>query len=217
MMGRHHCLFGAAVFVAAASTAVSAEAVRMSGEQFVVGTVVAMGAALVPDLDEPGSSAARSFGLIGRYGAKIVARVTGGHRGGTHTIPVWAAAVAATFLVTAFPLAAAILLGLLVTVGLDVLRKVPEGVEWLAGAAVLLLASRLVGPGDAWPALAVGAGWLSHMVGDTLTPHGVPWLWPSRRLEDTVSVGLFRSGSPVEGVVSWTMIVVLLWWALTVA
>lgn len=217
MMGRHHAMFGGSAFLAASMTLTASGQIHLSAEQVAVGTVVAMGAALVPDLDEPGSSASRSFGLLGRYGAKLVAKVTGGHRGGTHTLPVWAAAVAATFLATASPLAAAILLGLLVTVGLDVLRKVPEGAEWLAGGAVFLLASQLVHAGDVWPALAVGVGWLSHMAGDTLTPHGVPWLWPSRPLEDTVSVGLFRSGSSVESVVSWVLIAGLLWWAVMVA
>lgn len=27
----------------------------------------------------------------------------------------------------------------------------------------------------------VFAGYLSHLVADSLTPHGVPWLWPSQR------------------------------------
>lgn len=214
MLGRHHAVFGGALFAAAASTCASAEAMQLRPEQLMVGVAVAMGAALVPDLDEPGSSASRSFGLVGRLGARVVARATGGHRGGTHTIPCLLGAVVVTFLLTASPVATAVLLGLLVTVGLDVLRRVPEGMEWLAGLAVAFLSADLVSPGALWPALTVGAGWLSHMVGDTLTPHGVPWLWPSRPLEDTVSVGLFRSGSWLEPAVTWALVGALLWWAL---
>lgn len=212
MLGNHHAVFGGAVFLAA--TSATHAVVPMSGQQMLVGAVVAMGAALVPDLDEPGSSASRSFGFVGRHGARLVSLLAGGHRGRTHTLPVVAVGLVAVYLATASTLAVSVLLGLLVMVGLDVLHSVKEGVEWLVGLVVALLASQLVSPGDAWPVLAVGCGWLSHMAGDTLTPHGVPWLWPLRPLDDTVSVGLFRSGSPVEPVVVAVLVGGLVFWAM---
>lgn len=49
-------------------------------------TVVAAGAAVLPDLDEPEATAARSFGVVGRSGSKLVRWCAGGHRQRTHTL-----------------------------------------------------------------------------------------------------------------------------------
>lgn len=207
MMGKHHSVFAAASFVAVATVG----QLGLEPGQLLVGSAVAMGAGLAPDLDEPRASAARTFGRIGRSLSQVIARLSGGHRGATHTLPAVAAATLATAAVTQYPTAGAVLLGLLVVVGLDVLPQVREGHEWAVGAVVAAGASSVVAPGDTWPALAVAVGMLSHMAGDTLTPLGVPWLWPARQLDERVGLGVFRAGSMVEPLVTWGLVAGLLW------
>jgi membrane-bound metal-dependent hydrolase YbcI (DUF457 family) len=202
MLGKHHAVFGAASFVAVAAVG----QMGLRPEQVVVGAAVAMGAALVPDLDEPGASASRSFGRIGRCLSHLIARLSGGHRGATHTIPAVAAVGVSTAGALQNHTAAAVLLGLLVVVGLDVLPQVREGTEWIVGALVAVGAQQVVVTGDVWPVVAVVVGMLSHMVGDTLTPYGVPWCWPLRDLDETTSWGVFRSGSWAEPVVTWSLV-----------
>lgn len=47
-------------------------------------------------------------------------------------------------------------------------------------------------------ATAALCGYLSHLVGDTLTPMGVPWLWPIRPLDARFSLSLFTTGTYME-------------------
>jgi len=55
----------------------------------------------------------------------------------------------------------------------------------------------------------VGAGMLSHLIMDTLTPGGCPWLWP---WDKHFSVPLVRTGSVLERwVVSPGMLVIFAW------
>ena len=202
MLGKHHAVFGGAAFVAVAQVG----QMGLRPAQLAVGTAVTMGAALVPDLDEPGASASRSFGRIGRSLSHVIAKLSGGHRGGTHTLPAVAAAGLGVTAALGHPTVLAVLCGLLVVVGLDVLPQVREGTEWIVGALVAVGAQQVIGTTDVWPVAAVIAGWLSHMVGDTLTPHGVPWCWPLRDLDETTSLGWFRSGSWAEPVVTWSLV-----------
>lgn len=55
---------------------------------------------------------------------------------------------------------------------------------------------------------AAGWGYLSHLIGDTLTPMGVPWLWPVQRLGSRLSVGLFTTGTAVETWVTYGWVAV---------
>lgn len=48
-------------------------------------------------------------------------------------------------------------------------------------------------------ALAFGFGWLSHLVGDVVTPHGIPAPWSLGG--DRISLDLWRSGTKIESVV----------------
>lgn len=65
-------------------------------------------------------------------------------------------------------------------------------------AGLVLLATRS-------PNLAAAAfvGYLSHLVGDTLTPMGVPWLWPVRSVDDRFSLNLFTTGTYIEVLAAW--------------
>ncbi|MGB9886296.1 MAG: metal-dependent hydrolase [Moorellales bacterium] len=104
-------------------------------------------AALLPDVDHPGSAAGRMA-----PGVSHVLRLGFGHRGFLHS-----------------------LLGAACT-------------TW----AICRLAALL---GLAVPWQPLFAGYLVHLVLDTFTPGGVPWLWP---LGVRVSVPLVRTGSILE-------------------
>jgi len=69
----------------------------------------------------------------------------------------------------------------------------------LAGAVgvalVALVALQKWTPAYSFLWLSLAAGYLSHLVLDTLNPSGVPWLWP---LKQRLSVPLVRTGSVWE-------------------
>jgi len=229
MMGRHH-----AAFAAAAGALVPAAMIRsgepVDGRQIVAAVVVAAGAGLFPDFDEPGSSAPRTFGWLGRAAGHLVRWVALGHRGLTHTIECVAAATAGVWLATYSPVAVGVVVGLLVAVGADAFPDVRS--EWavLVGGAAGWWASTAVGPGAWWLPASVAVGWLAHMVGDTFTPHGVPWLayrvlldratwkfklptpevrWRWQWFPITVRFpwrAVFTTGSPVETLVTWPLV-----------
>lgn len=95
MLGRDHALSGAAAFTAAAPL------FHVTGIPVAVGAVLTAGAALLPDFDCPGSTVAREFGFFTRAFAWMVARLSGGHRHGTHTL-LGAAAFTVAVTVTAW-------------------------------------------------------------------------------------------------------------------
>lgn len=48
---------------------------------------------------------------------------------------------------------------------------------------------------------AVAAGYFSHLITDSMTPHGVPWLWPSQRC---FRIAQIRTGSGMDHVIGIT-------------
>ncbi|MGH3589112.1 MAG: metal-dependent hydrolase [Pseudonocardia sp.] len=84
MMGRTHALTGAMVFGLAAS-AVESVAHLTAGE-LLLGTAVCAGAAVLPDIDHPGSGISRTLGPLTQGFALLVAWTSGGHRNGTHSL-----------------------------------------------------------------------------------------------------------------------------------
>lgn len=81
MLGRDHALSGAVAFTAAAPLLHATGIIPMAA-----GAALTAGAALLPDLDHPSSTAARSLGFLTRTFAWTLARVSGGHRHGTHSL-----------------------------------------------------------------------------------------------------------------------------------
>jgi inner membrane protein len=71
---------------------------------------------------------------------------------------------------------------------------------WAVVVVTVLLAHFALPP---WLAIAFGFGWLSHLAGDALTPHGIPAPWPlgDRRL----TLNLWRSGAKAETVAVWML------------
>lgn len=66
--------------------------------------------------------------------------------------------------------------------------------------------------GEAWSWLAALAiGYLSHLLGDWLTPSGIPFFWPSRRKVRAPTMFLFFTGGTAEKTLAGVLGVVVLW------
>lgn len=162
------------------------------------GTAVAIGAGVLPDLDTMGSCVARSFGLASEALAFGVARLSGGHREGTHTgvgeaVCALIAVIAISLEGTRFHVhlgtfshqvsAGRLLLGaylaLLFSAGamsLRLMRRHGLRREVLAiTAAAVMVATNWDTGGIAW---AILAGTFVHAAGDACTEHGVAWAKP---------------------------------------
>ncbi|MBB4931356.1 membrane-bound metal-dependent hydrolase YbcI (DUF457 family) [Lipingzhangella halophila] len=176
-----------------------------------VGAAVGAGAALLPDLDHPEATATRSQGPITAWactGLRALSSAVwmatrtpadyggyqdgaGAHRHLTHTLP---AAVVAGVLVWAAALHSygmAAVLWLLISLGLRGLGQCLTGrdrrslSQWTtvslgAGlATVVVMVVAPPAPSLLGAVVAVGMG--AHILGDWLTPQGVPLTWPLRR------------------------------------
>lgn len=197
--------------------------------QAVVVATVCAGAALIPDLDHPGSRASRIAGPVTQALSAVVqaaSRLTyratrgrrdeycsGEHRHLTHTLLFAAGLGAAVNWWTASTGWWSVLLVL----GCAVLLAVDAFGDWMAGvfAAALLLwisggraLDELAGV-SGWLGVAVGAGCLVHCLGDALTESGCPILWPLPILGETwfelrpPRLLRFRTGGGVELGLVW--------------
>ncbi|GAA1832665.1 metal-dependent hydrolase [Pseudonocardia ailaonensis] len=226
MLGVSHATSGAALGLAVAGLAPQAV-----GMVATVGTVltfagVTAGAALLPDLDHPSSTATRRFSWASWLAARAVRpfsallfRLTRGprdtgrgtHRGLTHTL-------AGALLLGGGTAAASARWGTPVTVGVlfVCLALAIKGLDGLVpGPPSLVIAAGLTWaaeeklPGGTagaagWLGIAVGLGMLVHSLGDAITESGAPIFWPvSIRGRRWFPVGSprplrFRAGGRVE-------------------
>lgn len=83
MMGKTHALTGALTFTA--GSLAMAPMVSLTLPQLILGAIVCAGAAVLPDIDHPGSGVSRTFGPFTRGFAWTVGKLSGGHRNGTHS------------------------------------------------------------------------------------------------------------------------------------
>lgn len=79
MMGPAHALSGACAFSLAALPA------HLPPDQYAIGIAICAGAAVLPDIDHPGSGVSRTFWHVTRGFAWVVCKLSGGHRNGTHS------------------------------------------------------------------------------------------------------------------------------------
>jgi hypothetical protein len=179
------------------------------------------GAALLPDLDTPTSTAGRMWGPVSQTIARGIGTLAGGHRWGTHDLIlapaiIWIGATAAyatragTLLLMA--VTASLILAGIGSVGLGRLGAL--GNLATATAAAWWHSSALT-PHDLAllpTALAVGAA--VHIAGDALTAGKIPIpiLWLRRR--QRVGLPLLRTGGLVEGCLITPGLTVLTLWAL---
>jgi membrane-bound metal-dependent hydrolase YbcI (DUF457 family) len=168
------------------------------------GCAIAVGAAVLPDLDTRGSCVARSFGWLSEGLAWIVHRISGGHREYTHTgagdvlcAALAAGAIAAEpfyvrwhlrilgrvvpFAVSPGRIVLALYLALLLGAGLSALNLIRRAHrrEILAIVAAVVMAwTGWDTGGIAW---AILLGTFAHALGDGLTKHGLAWGRPFTR------------------------------------
>jgi membrane-bound metal-dependent hydrolase YbcI (DUF457 family) len=208
MLGRDHALSGAVAFAAAAPL------LHVTGTHLAAAMALAAGAGVLPDLDEPGSTIARTFGFLTGAAAWIVHRISGGHRKGTHSLLgialLTAGAVAAGSWqagahVTAghtrlwwHLIPAGLILGLLFAAGFRALHIGGHHGD----AAGLALAALVIWKGwdvervTPWHvsvlAVCVALGMLAHVAGDMITHDGCPLLYPVARHEFALLPGPLR-------------------------
>lgn len=203
MMGHTHALSGATAFLGAASLLHLGSPAAVT-----VGTVCAAGAALLPDLDHPSASPARSFGPASWALSKVVCFVSGGHRHATHSLVGLAGFTVAAWWATragGWPLIVALTL----LAGLAARALLPRGrdrkwkLDWADvaslgnAAAAAWVAHQIVTAGMDLTVVpyAVGIGVAAHIGGDLLTEQGCPLAWPSLRY---YRIGSINTDSWVE-------------------
>jgi membrane-bound metal-dependent hydrolase YbcI (DUF457 family) len=200
MLGRSHALVGAAVWLAAAPPVAAALDHPLTPVETLTGALLCGGAALLPDIDHPSSTVARTLGPITQIAARGVAAVSGGHRHATHSLLGCALFAALAFVAVQWQagvfavtlLCAAWFLRLL---GPDSLDNAVGGFGEVIVATMAAWWVAVNLPGSTWMVCAVGFGAVLHLVGDLVTKGGLPVLWP---WEHRHSLGWFRAGSLVE-------------------
>jgi membrane-bound metal-dependent hydrolase YbcI (DUF457 family) len=190
MMARSHALLGAAGWLAAAPVVSDTIHQPLDLPTLAASTLVCAGAALLPDLDHHDGLIANSLGPPTRLLARGVAAISGGHRHATHSLlfGLLAGGLAWTLVRYAGRPAISLLALLCSTFALRAVHlsnPVSERrLHWapvalVAGAVTYAETRYIPGPWH-WLPIAIAAGCWLHVVGDVLTPEGVPLLWPWR-------------------------------------
>lgn len=199
MMGHTHAMTGAVAWLGLApalsvlpllnessryiETGIMATA--MAPTELVAGAIVCAGAAMLPDLDHPSATIAQTFGPVTWGLSKIVAWLSGGHRGMTHSL-VFAVAIGfgAHWLASTYPIGRDIMVVLLIGLALRAIgigipgNRLGSAMINVGITAGLFVVFRSMEVGYAWLGMAVGLGCLIHVVGDCMTERGCPVLWP---------------------------------------
>jgi membrane-bound metal-dependent hydrolase YbcI (DUF457 family) len=180
VLGHSHALSGAVT-----GTAASLYVLHLPLPQAALLAGLTAGAAVLPDIDHPSSTLARSFGFLTHGFAWLVGRISGGHRHGTHTLLGVGVFTGLAWLAVAFRhdtagrIALGALLALILAGALIALRLGGHWSDTLAiGGAVAMVTT---GTGLSLVALAVGLGCSAHVAGDMLTDSGCPLALPLSR------------------------------------
>lgn len=180
MMGKSHLLLGSAGYLAVGVPILEASGHQTTLVEIGAGTIVAAGAAMLPDLDHPQATVARSLGPVTEILSKFVAKIAGGHRNGTHSFLACALMfIGCTALFNADFGKWAALAFVFLTTSL-VMRTLTEADGWSGAIVSGIVAASIVtiAPGSAWLVDAIVLGYCLHLLGDVLTPEGIPPLWP---------------------------------------
>lgn len=184
MMGYSHALSGAVA--ASAIYAFAPETLGATASAAAISSALIVGGALLPDADHPNASAARSFPPLSNVMVAGVSKISGGHRGYTHTflgVGIFAALTyfactwrADIYGYQVFPLAL-LIVAFCVSLGLSTLKVVPKGTGYILGIAAGYLA--YISP---LPALNIAGflalGCLVHLAGDVITTEGLKLFRP---------------------------------------
>lgn len=202
--GPTHAMSGLAAWAAVTAVADTHAIGQLSPKTWVVGATLASGAALLPDIDHPKSTVARTFGAVSRGVSAglsglsgFLYRLTrtkkdsdreGTHRGFTHTV-VFAllAGLSTTAIVqssagTALGVLMFTFAGLAVRGIMHTWNPAQDALLITAASLLLTLACWAWAgqqPTDAAAfGVAVMIGCVSHFIGDAITEQGCPMLWP---------------------------------------
>lgn len=189
MLGYSHATSGALGWLVVSPTVASLLGKPFGAKELAVGAVACAGAALLPDIDHPQATIAYTFGPISHIVSKWVHTLAGGHRQATHSLGfaviMGGICQALTLggnkasIITMFFLASFAFRGL----GL-VLPFMPNAMKNLTvilqAAGMTYLMTKWMPGTWWWLGLAVAMGCIIHLIGDTLTPEGVPWFYPNR-------------------------------------
>lgn len=193
MMGGHHAASGAAAWVAVtASTPIAFGWYPVSDVGIMTGAIVCAGAALLPDADHHSGTIANSLSPVSNAVAKVVGKVSGGHRKGTHSILGVLIFTGLAWLVgllsldTGIDNFGTILIGpgiiavLLISYALRALKLTRGGKlgPWTTSIILATLVAIFAPEEWYWMPFSVALGCVVHIIGDLLTTQGVPLLWP---------------------------------------
>jgi membrane-bound metal-dependent hydrolase YbcI (DUF457 family) len=176
MMGRSHCVTSALAWIAVGPL------LHLGVPELAAGIVVAGGAGVLPDLDHPLASPARSFGPVSQVVANGVHKVAGGHRQRTHTLVATIAVGGAVWgLGYADRWAALVLIFVLAAFALRLLGPRSARGSVVVSAVMAAVVAYIIGrfvPTGPWLPAAVVIGYAAHLTVDCLSPGGVPLFWP---------------------------------------
>ncbi|MFD9740099.1 metal-dependent hydrolase [Umezawaea sp. NPDC059074] len=202
--GPTHAMSGLLAWAAVTAIAADHPIGQLHPQGWVVGAVLATGAALLPDLDHPGSTVSRTFGpltegISGGVSAvsSFVYRTTrtkrdskrdGSHRGLTHTLvfalfaTVGTTAIVQTSQKWVLPLLMFVFAGLAVRGILNDWHPKQDALLITAASAgitwLCLSWTERTAASAAACGVAVGIGCVAHYLGDAITEQGCPMLWP---------------------------------------
>ncbi len=177
MRGYSHALSGLA-----AGAAVGEFALHLHPGGVAAFAALTGGMVTIPDSDMCHSSAARSLGFLSEGFAWVVAKVSGGHRHGSHSILGVAVFTALAWAACHFRhdvagrAGLALFLALAIAAGLRALHLGGHAADAVALGAAAGIA--WFGWDLALIPLACGLGCLTHIAGDMLTVQGCPLAWP---------------------------------------
>ena len=198
MLGRDHALLGAVAGLGLAEPVARLAHTHLPPGQVAAAGALCAGFALLPDIDEPGSTVSRKLGPVSEVIAAATNKLAGGHRQATHSLWFAGGTAALIWWLGQFALAAPILVYACLALTLTML--VPARLVRRGSAAALIGPvaagwavwraqtgswttdpTRVADPHTwTWLPVAAGIGVGLHLVGDMLTVEGVPLLWPAR-------------------------------------
>ncbi|MFC5908226.1 metal-dependent hydrolase [Streptacidiphilus monticola] len=206
MMGHSHAVSGALLFAATSPYLPPLLMhTHLRPQEILMGTVLCAGAALLPDLDHHDGTIANFLGPLSRLLCRFIAWISGGHRHATHSLLFIVLATAGTWAGITYG-GRWFTLGLcffLLAMAVRALNLCPPGHGFNAYGTVIVMAAigtgviaKFIPSAPGWLPYLVGVGCLAHLLGDSLTKMGVPWLWP-RRTRYEIEI-IKSSGNNVE-------------------